>query len=62
MTNQQASAFLREAAAYFERRPINGEDSAFWSNVKNAENCRKIADMLDVAPSHLCHAIGDENA
>lgn len=36
-------AFLNEAAVYFERRDTGGEDSAFWSNVVNAENCRKAA-------------------
>lgn len=47
MTPQRAVEFLREAAGYFERRPTNGEDMAFWSNVQNAENCRKIADMIE---------------
>lgn len=38
--------FLMEAARYFERRDIEGEDRAFWANVYNAENCRRIADRL----------------
>ena len=39
--------FLEEAAKYFESRHTNGEDRAHWSNVYNAENCRKIASCLD---------------
>jgi len=39
-------AFLNEAASYFERRDTGGEDSAFWANVANAENCRKAAARL----------------
>lgn len=38
--------FLNEAAIYFSKRPTNGEDAAHWSNVYNAENCRKAADAL----------------
>lgn len=40
---QVATAFLEEAARYFENRPTNGEDRAHWANVQNAENCRKVA-------------------
>lgn len=40
------SKFLLEAARYFESRPTNGEDKAHWSNVYNAENCRRIAASL----------------
>ena len=40
-------AFLREAAAFFERRPIRGEDHAFWANLFNAKNCNKAADTLE---------------
>lgn len=47
------AAFLREAAIYFERRPTNDEDMAFWSNVTNAENCRKAALLLDGVPDAL---------
>ncbi|KRE07493.1 hypothetical protein ASE63_22605 [Bosea sp. Root381] len=43
---QSLIAFLNEAAAYFERRDIHGEDGAFWSNVANAANCRKVAARL----------------
>ncbi len=50
MTRGEAVAFLLEAAGYFERRPTNGEDRAHWSNVYNAENCRKIALMLADRP------------
>lgn len=42
-----AIAFLQEAAAYFERRPTGGEDSAHWSNVMNAENCRSAAALIE---------------
>lgn len=38
--------FLEEAAQYFESRPTKGEDRAYWANVFNAENCRKIAEYL----------------
>jgi hypothetical protein len=40
------AVFLLEAARYFERRPTGGEDRAHWSNVYNAENCRRIAARL----------------
>lgn len=46
MTKEAAIAFMLEAANYFELRPTDGEDSVHWSNVYNAQNCRKIADML----------------
>ena len=38
--------FLEEAARYFENRPTHGEDRAYWANVYNAENCRRIAERL----------------
>lgn len=47
--------FLRRAATYFENRPTDGEDRAYWSNVYNAENCRKIADDIE----RLCEALRD---
>lgn len=40
-------AFLEEAARYFENRPTGEEDRAHWSNVYNAENCRRIAKRLN---------------
>lgn len=46
MTNKAAMAFLNDMAVYFERRPTGGEDSAHWSNVMNAENCRIVATMI----------------
>jgi len=49
MTLEDALIWLEEAARYFERRPTMGEDLAFWSNVTNAENCRKIAVLLSDA-------------
>jgi len=36
-------AWLEGAAAYFEKRPTNGEDRAHWANIFNAENCRAAA-------------------
>lgn len=39
--------FLKEAARYFENRPIDGEDKAYWANVYNADNCRLIAAKLE---------------
>ena len=38
--------FLHNAAIYFESRPTNGEDTAYWANVYNAEKCIKIADEI----------------
>ena len=42
-----AVAFLLEAASYFRNRPTGGEDMAFWSNVTNAENCERIAFLIE---------------
>ena len=39
--------FLQEAAKYFENRPTDGEDSAYWANVCNAEKCLKIVDEIE---------------
>lgn len=47
MTTAEAQSFLREAAKYFRARPTNGEDRAYWSNVYNADNCEKIADLIE---------------
>ena len=38
--------FLTLAASYFETRPTNGEDKAYWANVYNAEHCRKVIEEL----------------
>ena len=38
--------FLHNAAIYFESRPTNGEDTAYWANAYNAEKCIKIADEI----------------
>lgn len=46
MTKEKAVKFLDEAARYFDKRPTGGEDRAFWSNVYNAENCRKISEFI----------------
>lgn len=45
-TPSALASFLNEAARYFERRDTNGEDSAFWANAVNADNCRKAAAMI----------------
>ena len=42
-----AMLFLEWAAQYFERRPTGGEDRAHWSNAHNAENCRRIAKLIE---------------
>lgn len=47
ISRSAAVTFLREAAGYFERRDTKGEDAAHWSNVTNAENCRKIANAIE---------------
>ena len=47
MNTDEAIAFLKEASRYFSTRPTNGEDGAHWSNVYNAENCDKIASLID---------------
>jgi hypothetical protein len=39
-------AFQEEAARHFEKRPTGGEDAAYWSNIYNAENCRKTVAAL----------------
>jgi hypothetical protein len=41
-----AIKFLEEAAKYFSNRPVNGEDSAYWANVYNAEWCKRIAKYI----------------
>lgn len=43
---EAAIKFLNEAARYFEKRNTGGEDMAFWANTYNADNCRKIATLL----------------
>lgn len=46
ITTGEAIAWLDEAAKYFAGRPTGGEDIRHWSNVSNAENARRIADLL----------------
>lgn len=41
-----AIIFLGKAAKYFENRPTGGEDRAYWANVYNAENCRKVQALV----------------
>ena len=42
-----AVQYLKDAASYFANRDTNGEDSAFWANIQNAENCRRIARLIE---------------
>lgn len=46
ITTEAAIEWLEEAAAYFSRRPTNGEDSAHWANAYNAMNARRIVDLI----------------
>lgn len=46
MTAFEAISWLEGAARYFEKRDTRGEDSAFWSNVYNAEIARDIAELI----------------
>jgi hypothetical protein len=46
MTSKDAIIWLEEAARYFEKRDTRGEDSAFWSNLYNAEAARDIANLI----------------
>jgi hypothetical protein len=46
MTPSEAIKFLEDAAKYFEKRDTSGEDKAHWANVYNAENCRKVAELI----------------
>jgi len=46
MTAFEAISWLEGAARYFEKRDTRGEDSAFWSNVYNAEKARDIAELI----------------
>lgn len=49
ITKGAAIAWLEEAAKYFANRPTGGEDAAFWANSYNAENARRIANLVSVA-------------
>lgn len=42
-----AIEYLKDAANYFLHRDTKGEDAAFWANVQNAENCRRIARLIE---------------
>ena len=46
MTAFEAISWLEAASRYFEKRDTKGEDRAHWSNVYNAENCLKIAELI----------------
>lgn len=46
ITMDDALKFLGAVAKYFENRTTAGEDSNHWANVYNADNCRRIADLL----------------
>lgn len=59
-----AIIFLGESARYFENRPTGGEDRAYWSNVFNAENCRKIIFLLsncEAEINRLCTELAEAN-
>jgi hypothetical protein len=53
MTYAADAKFLRDAANHFEHRPTGGEDRAFWANVYNATNCRRIADYVERLPASV---------
>lgn len=46
ITPSEATKFLEEAAKYFETRDTKGEDSAYWANIYNAQNCRNIIELI----------------
>lgn len=46
ITKEAALAWLERAAEYFEKQSTRGEDKAFWANIYNAENARKIATYI----------------
>lgn len=62
MTADEATKFLREAAAFFERRPTGGEDSAHWSNWSNAKNCLEVADLIEDQERRIAgaHRLGED--
>lgn len=45
-TPEKAIEFLQGAEKYFKKKPTNGEDRAYWSNVSNANNCKNIAELI----------------
>lgn len=47
ITNDELSKFLRGAAVYFRKRPIDGDDMAYWANEANAERCEIAANRLN---------------
>jgi hypothetical protein len=47
MSTQAAITYLKDAANYFVNRDTRGEDANFWANVQNAENCRRIARLIE---------------
>jgi hypothetical protein len=54
--------FLHNAAKYFENRPTDGEDTAYWANTYNAEKCRKIADEIEKLRAALRGVLAYYNA
>lgn len=54
-----AVAFLTEAARYFESRPTDGEDRAYWANVYNAENCRLSVRLITTQKNALQRCVGE---
>jgi len=55
-------AFLEEASRYFENRPTHDEDRAHWSNVHNAENCRKVISSLTRETARADAAVAEAKA
>ena len=55
MTPSEATKFLEESAKYFETRDTKGEDKAHWANVYNAENCRKVAQLIEDLQAIINH-------
>jgi len=52
----KAAGFLRGAADYFDQRTKSSEDAEIWAYVYNAENCRRVADLVEAAI--IGHPIG----
>jgi hypothetical protein len=59
---QYAIDWLAEAARYFTNRPTNGEDSAHWSNVANAERASQIGALIAALRRERDEALRDSRA
>lgn len=51
ISEEAAIDFLTASARYFAQRDTKGEDHAFWANVQNAENCRRIVRLIEALSS-----------